>query len=65
MAVGMLSAAVFGLIAIKMVNWLVKSDKFKIFAYYTLALGILVTAAGIYEMFTDHALQKIVLTWLQ
>ena len=65
MAVGMLSAAVFGLIAIKMVNWLVKSDKFKIFAYYTLALGTLVTAAGIYEMFTDHALQKIVLTWLQ
>ena len=42
-----------------------KSDKFKIFAYYTLALGTLVTAAGIYEMFTDHALQKIVLTWLQ
>ena len=65
MAVGMLSAAVFGLIAIKMVNWLVKSDKFKIFAYYTLALGTLVTAAGIYEMFTDHALQKIVLTWFQ
>ena len=32
-----------------MVNWLVKSDKFKIFAIYTLILGIAVIGIGIFE----------------
>ena len=43
-AVGFIVSAIVGICAIKMVNWLVKSDKFKIFAVYTLILGI-----GIFE----------------
>lgn len=47
--VSFIVAGVVGICAIKMVSWLMKSDKFKIFAYYTLALGIVVTAIGIFE----------------
>ena len=49
LAVGFLTSAIAGFFAIKLIKWLVKTDKFKIFAFYTLALGILVLAAGIYE----------------
>lgn len=39
--VGFVVAAVVGILAIKMVDWLVKSDKFKVFGYYTFALGVI------------------------
>lgn len=48
-AVGFITSAVVGICAIKMVNWLVKSDKFKVFAIYTFILGIVVTGIGIFE----------------
>lgn len=47
--IGFFCAAVAGFLAIKLVRWLVKTDRFKIFAVYTLILGILVLAAGIFE----------------
>lgn len=47
--IGFAVAAVVGICAIKMVNWLVKSDKFKIFAIYTFILGIAVIGIGIFE----------------
>ncbi len=47
--VGFAVAAVVGFLAIKLVRWLVKTDKFKIFAYYTLALGIVVILVSIIE----------------
>lgn len=46
---GFIVSAVVGICAIKMVNWLVKSDKFKIFAIYTLILGLTVLGIGIFE----------------
>lgn len=46
---GFIVAAVVGICAIKMVNWLVKTDKFKIFAYYTGALGVIVILISIFE----------------
>lgn len=49
-AVGFIVAAVVGICAIKMVDWLVKSDKFKIFSIYTGALGIIVIFIGILEL---------------
>ena len=49
-AVGFIVAAVVGVCAIKMVDWLVKSDKFKIFSIYTGALGIIVIFIGILEL---------------
>lgn len=54
--VGVVTAAVFGLLAIKMVKWLVKSNKFKIFAIYTLILGLATVAVGIYEHVSGNLL---------
>ncbi len=47
--IGFLVAAAVGLAAIKLIAWLVKSDRFKIFAYYTLVLGGAVLLIAIYE----------------
>ncbi len=47
--IGMIVAAVSGYFAISLINLLVKSDKFSIFAVYTFILGIIVIAVGAYE----------------
>lgn len=49
LAVGMLAAAIVGYLSIRLVRWLVLSNKFIIFAWYTLALGIVVIVIGIVE----------------
>ena len=56
--VGMLVAAVSGFFSIKLVKYVVCSDKFKIFAWYTLILGLVVLGIGISESFTGHAIQN-------
>ena len=56
--VGMAVALVAGLLSIKLVKYLVSSDKFGIFAWYTLVLGVLVLGIGISEQFTGHAIQN-------
>lgn len=61
---GMAVAAVAGLLAIKLVNYIVKTDKFKIFAVYTFILGIGVTAVGIMEIFTGNAIQHWIISLL-
>lgn len=48
--IGFIVSAVVGFFAIKAVNWLIKSDKFKLFAYYTLALGAVTLGIGIYDL---------------
>lgn len=52
--IGFVVAAVVGICAIKMVSWLVKSDKFKYFAYYTAVLGVVVIIISIVEKFIGH-----------
>lgn len=52
--IGFFVAAIVGIAAIKMVSWLVKSDKFKIFAYYTAALGAVVVLISIIESIIGH-----------
>lgn len=47
--VGFIVAAVVGFLSIKMVQWLIKSDKFKIFYWYTGILGILTVVTGVVE----------------
>lgn len=47
--IGFIIAAVVGFLAIKMVQWLIKSDKFIIFSVYTFILGIAVVAIAIIE----------------
>ncbi len=56
MIVGFVTAAVVGFLAIQMVSWLIKSDRFRIFAVYTALLGLAVISIGIYEHITGTML---------
>ncbi len=47
--VGIVTAAVVGYLCIRLIQYLVASDKFIIFSYYTAALGVVTLAAGILE----------------
>lgn len=47
--VGFVSAALAGYFAIKLLNWLIKTDKFRIFSVYTFVLGVVVIAASVLE----------------
>jgi undecaprenyl-diphosphatase len=49
LAVGAIVAAVVGYLSIKLIKYLVVSDKFKIFAYYTGILGVVVIGLGVAE----------------
>ena len=48
--VGIVTAAVVGFLAIKLVQWLIRSDHFRIFAWYTLAVGLLCVGISVYEL---------------
>lgn len=48
--IGFAAAAIVGLLAIKMVNMLIKSDNFQIFSIYTLIIGIVTITCGIIEI---------------
>lgn len=61
MLTGFITAAVFGILSIKLVQWLVKGNKFRLFAYYTLTLGILVIAVGFIDQFTGNAVQHFIM----
>ena len=56
----MAAALIFGLLAIRLVNYLIKSDKFRIFAVYTLVLGCIVVILGIAEKVTGNAVQAFI-----
>ena len=58
--IGMAAALIFGLLAIRLVNYLIKSDKFRIFAVYTLVLGSIVVILGIVEKLTGNAVQAFI-----
>lgn len=47
--IGVIVAALVGFGAIKLVQWLMKTDRFKIFAIYTAALGVIVIIISIIE----------------
>lgn len=48
--VGVVTAAVVGFLAIKLLKWIVTTNKLSIFAVYTLVAGLAVTAIGIIEL---------------
>lgn len=52
LVIGAAVAAVVGLLAIKLVQIIIKNDKFKIFGIYTLIIGIACISVGIYENVT-------------
>lgn len=58
--IGMAAALIFGLLAIRLVNYLIKSDKFRIFAIYTLVLGSVVVILGIAEKITGNAVRAFI-----
>ena len=62
MALGVLFALIFGLLAIRLVRWLVVSDKFKYFAWYTLALGLLVLCVATFEHFSGGAMRAVIMS---
>lgn len=48
--IGFIVAAITGLLAIKMISWIIKSDKFRFFAYYTMGIGAIVLGISIFDM---------------
>lgn len=50
--VGVATAAVVGFLAIKLLKWIVTTNKLSVFAIYTLTAGLAVTGIAIYEMST-------------
>ena len=48
--IGFIVSAVIGCLSMKLVNWIVKNDKFQPFILYTMILGVLVILLGIYEL---------------
>lgn len=60
-AAGLICSAVFGVLAIKMVKWLVASNKLRWFGTYMLIIGVLTLGVGIYDTFNAHAIQKMVM----
>lgn len=49
--IGIITAAVAGVASIKLLELLVKTDKFKFFGYYCFVLGVAVITAGVLEKF--------------
>ncbi|MBQ8967560.1 undecaprenyl-diphosphate phosphatase [Ruminococcus sp.] len=54
--VGFIVAAAVGVLAIKLVNWLVKTDRFKVFAIYAFVLGCAVLVVSFIEFCMGHAI---------
>ncbi len=54
--VGLVVSAVVGFLSIKMVQWLLNSDKFKIFMIYTFILGVVVLTVGIIELVSGQSI---------
>lgn len=54
--VGIVTAAVFGFLAIRTVQWLVKGDRFHWFGYYTLVMGVFCIAVAVYEQISGTVL---------
>ncbi len=52
LGIGLIVSAVVGLMAIAMVKWLLKKDRFRLFGIYTAILGLFCIGIGAYELIT-------------
>ncbi len=59
LGIGFVISAVVGFLAIKLVAWLLKKDRFKIFGFYTLLLGIACVAGGMWEHITGNTISAL------
>ncbi len=58
LGIGFVISAVVGFLSIKLVSWLLKKDRFKIFGAYTLLLGAACIAGGLWEHLTGNSLMQ-------
>lgn len=49
LVIGFIVSAIAGVLAIKLIKWLVEKNRFKIFSFYTLILGVATIAVGVCE----------------
>lgn len=56
LGLGFAISAVVGILSIKLVSWLIKSDRYKIFGIYTAVLGVICVAAGLWEHISGNTL---------
>lgn len=61
LGVGFVIAAVVGFLAIKLVDWLLKKNRFKVFGIYTAVLGIACIAAGMYELISGTSIRELIM----
>lgn len=59
LGIGFVISAVVGFFAIKLVAWLLKKDRFKIFGIYTLVLGVACIAGGMWEHITGNTISSL------
>ena len=60
LGLGFVISAVVGILSIKLVSWLVKKDRYKIFGIYTAVLGVACVAAGLWEHITGNTLAALI-----
>lgn len=60
LGIGFVIAAVVGILSIKLVSWLVKKDRYKIFGIYTAVLGAACVVAGMWEHLTGNSLAALI-----
>ncbi len=56
LGIGFAISAIVGFLAIKLVKWLIRKDRFKIFGIYTAIIGAACIAGGIWENMTGNTL---------
>ena len=61
LGIGFVIAAVVGILSIKLVSWLVKKDRYKIFGVYTAVLGAVCVAAGLWEHISGNTLHSLLM----
>ena len=59
--IGVAVAAIFGVLAIKFIEFIIKKDKFNIFAYYCFALGGLLAIESIYELIAGQTIVQAII----
>lgn len=61
LGIGFVIAAVVGILSIKLVSWLVKKDRYKIFGVYTAVLGAACVEAGLWEHISGNTLHSLIM----
>lgn len=60
LGIGFVISAVVGFLAIKLVSWLLKKDRFKIFGIYTLIIGVLCIGFGLWEHISGNSIYTLI-----